>query len=626
MQYTPGGGRRWVTGSAEVVTGPGHVGRLLPDEVHVGLGGADVLGREVGAPQPVEEPGVGPHEGISTSRARLAEDDCLPTTEVDPGHRLLIGHSPCKAKDVDESIGLGPVGPEPGATHRGPEHGRVHGNDGLQPDLGVVAPHHLLVLRTQQVEHLGPQVGGRREGGHLGQTNGRWRAVGRERLRGADGGAVSSPAMADTPTAAFSMRVRARLTNKPGTLGRLAVAIGDAGGNIAALEGFEAKQRHLDEDIVVNCISEAHQQSVLDAINALDGIEVLEWEDRTFKMHEGGKIEVLPLFPVGDRDDLSMAYTPGVARVCKAIEADPEKAHTYTIKKNTVAIVTDGTAVLGLGDIGPAAALPVMEGKALLFKEFAGVDAFPICLDTRSAAEIIETVQRLAPMFGGINLEDIAAPQCFEIEDILQATLDIPVFHDDQHGTAVVVMAALENALKIVDKKMADLEVVIAGVGAAGVAISKIMLEAGVPHVVGVDRQGAIWEGREDLNPAKQWFAENTNANRKAGSLAEVHARRRRLRRRVGRHGSLTADDLRTMGRDPDRVRHGEPRSRDPSRGGRRHRRGDRHRPQRLPQPDQQRAVLPRHLPRRARRRGHHHHRGHEAGGRRCDRLGRLRG
>ncbi|MCU0267846.1 MAG: NAD-dependent malic enzyme [Acidimicrobiales bacterium] len=305
-------------------------------------------------------------------------------------------------------------------------------------------------------------------------------------------------------------------------LGRLAVAIGDAGGNISGLEGFEAKLSHLDEDIVVNCASEDHQRLVLTAIEGLDGIEVLEWDDRTFTMHEGGKIEVLALSPVGDRDDLSMAYTPGVARVCTAIAENPALAHRYTIKRNTVAIVTDGTAVLGLGDIGPAAALPVMEGKALLFKEFAGVDAFPICLDTSSAEETIETVQRLAPVFGGINLEDIAAPQCFEIEQRLQASLDIPVFHDDQHGTAVVVLAALVNALRIVDKKMADLRVVISGVGAAGVAISKILMEAGVPEVIGSDRIGAIWEGRDDLNPAKRWFAEHTNPTGAQGTLPEL--------------------------------------------------------------------------------------------------------
>ncbi len=356
--------------------------------------------------------------------------------------------------------------------------------------------------------------------------------------------------MADTPTAAFSIRIRVRLVNRPGALGRLAVAIGEAGGNIAALEGFEAKQTYLDEDIVVDCRSEAHQAEILTAIGGLDGIDVLGWDDRTFTMHQGGKIEVLPLARVGDRDDLSMAYTPGVARVCNAIAADRSRVHDLTIKKNTVAIVTDGTAVLGLGDIGPEAALPVMEGKALLFKEFAGVDAFPICLDVRDADEIVETVVRLAPVFGGINLEDIAAPRCFEVEERLKELLDIPVFHDDQHGTAVVVLAALENALKIVDKKMIDLNVVIAGVGAAGVAISKMLLEAGVAHVIGTDRQGAIWEGRDDLNPAKQWFAENTNADRLTGSLAEVLAGAD-VFVGVSGPGLLTADDVRTMGSSP---------------------------------------------------------------------------
>lgn len=330
--------------------------------------------------------------------------------------------------------------------------------------------------------------------------------------------------MSDTPTAAFSLRVRVRLENRPGILGKVAVAVGAVGANIVGLEGFEAKHAHLDEDIVINCASEAHQEVVLDAIRSLEpeGIELHRWTDRTFALHEGGKIEVLALSPVGDRDDLSMAYTPGVARVCRAIADEPARAHDYTIKKNTVAIVTDGTAVLGLGDIGPAAALPVMEGKALLFKEFAGVDAFPVCLDVGHADEIVETVVRLAPVFGGINLEDIAAPQCFEVEERLQELLDIPVFHDDQHGTAVVALAALENALKVVGKKMSDLSVVISGVGAAGVAIAKILLDAGVPQVIGVDRKGAVWEGRDDLNPAKQWFAEHTNQARRTGALAEV--------------------------------------------------------------------------------------------------------
>src|SRR5690606_36173513 len=223
-----------------------------------------------------------------------------------------------------------------------------------------------------------------------------------------------------TPTAAFSIRLRVRLDNRPGTLGRLATAIGEVGGNIRALGGFDARGPHLDEELIVNCSSEEHIEKVTAAVRALDGVELIETSDRTFDMHEGGKIEVLSRMPVNDRDDLSMAYTPGVARVCTAIEKRPELAHELTIKKNTVAIVTDGTAVLGLGDIGPAAAMPVMEGKALLFKSFAGVDAFPICLDVNSADEVVETVQRLAPTFGGINLEDISAPRCFEIEDRLK--------------------------------------------------------------------------------------------------------------------------------------------------------------------------------------------------------------
>ena len=323
-----------------------------------------------------------------------------------------------------------------------------------------------------------------------------------------------------TPTAAFSIRIRVRMDNVPGALGRLACSIGDAGGNIAQLAGFDVRGDSLEEELTVHCESEGHIEQVLAAVRAAEGTELLEWVDRTFELHDGGKIEVLAHLPIKDRDDLSMAYTPGVARVCLAIADDPARVHDLTIKGNTVAIVTDGTAVLGLGDIGPEAALPVMEGKALLFKEFAGVDAFPICLDVHTADEIVETVQRIAPVFGGINLEDIAAPVCFEVEERLRGLLDIPVFHDDQHGTAVVVLAALENALRVVGKQMQDLRVVLSGVGAAGVAIAKILLDAGVPWIVGCDRKGAVHTGRNDLNSSKRWFAEHTNPDGFSGSLA----------------------------------------------------------------------------------------------------------
>ena len=327
-----------------------------------------------------------------------------------------------------------------------------------------------------------------------------------------------------TATAAYQIQIRVRLKNSPGILGALATCIGDLGGNIAAVEGFEAKGRSIERSIGVNCRNEEHQVAIIDALGDLDGVDVVEWFDRTFRMHEGGKIESKTLASVGDADDLSMAYTPGVARVCMAIANDESLAHEYTIKKNTVAIVSDGTAVLGLGDIGPEAAMPVMEGKALLFKEFAGVDAFPICLDTKDPDEIVETVERLAPTFGGINLEDIASPGAFDIEERLKESLDIPVFHDDQHGTAVVTLAALANSLKLVDKKIEDLRIVISGVGAAGVAIGKILLNAGAGYVIGADRHGAIWTGRDDLNKPKQWFAENTNEDRIEGSLSEIMA------------------------------------------------------------------------------------------------------
>jgi malate dehydrogenase (oxaloacetate-decarboxylating) len=267
-------------------------------------------------------------------------------------------------------------------------------------------------------------------------------------------------------------------------------------------------------------------------------------------MHECGKIEVLPLAPLRDVDDLSMAYTPGVARICLEIAKNPAAAHQLTIKKNTVAIVSDGTAVLGLGDIGPEAAMPVMEGKALLFKHFAGVDAFPICINTKSVDEIIETVLRLEPTFGGINLEDIAAPGAFEVEERLDKAMDIPVFHDDQHGTAIVVLAALENALRIVGKDIADLKIVVAGVGAAGVAVSKIIMNAGAVNVIGADRQGAVHTGRSDLNSSKRWFAENTNPEKLTGSLSELMPGADVF---IGLSGPdlITRDDVIAMAKDP---------------------------------------------------------------------------
>ncbi|MBI2708242.1 MAG: NAD-dependent malic enzyme [Actinobacteria bacterium] len=360
-----------------------------------------------------------------------------------------------------------------------------------------------------------------------------------------------------TPTAAYSVRLRVRLANRPGSLGRLALAIGDAGGNIVALEGFEAKGPVLDEDVLVNCTDASHIERVREAVAGLEGVEVLQWADRTFEMHRGGKIEVLARMPVVDRDDLSMAYTPGVARVCTAIATDPALVHDLTIKRNTVAIVTDGTAVLGLGDIGPAAALPVMEGKALLFKNFAGVDAFPVCIDTSKegtpaakAQAIVETVERIAPVFGGINLEDIAAPACFEIERRLRSCLDIPVFHDDQHGTAVVTLAALENALRIVGKRLADLRVVLSGAGAAGVAIAKILMAAGVTDVVACDSRGAVTVERTDLNDAKREFAAITNPHQLSGSLADVLPGAD-VFIGVSAPDLVTADDLRKMAIDP---------------------------------------------------------------------------
>jgi malate dehydrogenase (oxaloacetate-decarboxylating) len=326
-----------------------------------------------------------------------------------------------------------------------------------------------------------------------------------------------------TPNASYSLTLRVKIHNQPGKLGEITTAIGKANGDIEAIDIVSAGKDFLIRDITVNAASEQHDQEIIASVSHIDGVEVVNVSDRTFLIHLGGKIETVSKIPLKTRSDLSMAYTPGVARVCEAIHRDPEKAFNLTIKKNTVAVISDGTAVLGLGDIGPAAAMPVMEGKCQLFKEFGGVDAFPICLNTKDPHEIIQTIKNISVAFGGINLEDISAPRCFEIEDRLKEELDIPVFHDDQHGTAVVVLAALLNALKIVNKKMEDVKIVVNGIGAAGVACSKIVMAAGVKNIVGCDTTGAIYAGRtENMNWVKDWYARNTNPNKEEGTVHDV--------------------------------------------------------------------------------------------------------
>ncbi|MEO7539112.1 MAG: malic enzyme-like NAD(P)-binding protein [Pyrinomonadaceae bacterium] len=326
-----------------------------------------------------------------------------------------------------------------------------------------------------------------------------------------------------TPNASYSVTLRVRIHNEPGKLGEITTAIGKTGGDIEAIDIVSVGKDFLIRDITVNAASESHDKEIVASITDIDGVELVNISDRTFLMHLGGKIEVVSKMQLKTRADLSMAYTPGVARVCQAIAKDPEKAFNLTIKKNTVAVISDGTAVLGLGDIGPAAAMPVMEGKCQLFKEFGGVDAFPICLNTKDPHEIVQTIKNISVAFGGINLEDISAPRCFEIEERLKEELDIPVFHDDQHGTAVVVLAALINALKIVGKKMEDVKVVVNGIGAAGVACSKIVMAAGVKNMIGCDTTGAIYQGRkENMNWVKDWYARNTNPDNEQGTIHEV--------------------------------------------------------------------------------------------------------
>jgi malate dehydrogenase (oxaloacetate-decarboxylating) len=321
----------------------------------------------------------------------------------------------------------------------------------------------------------------------------------------------------------YSFTIRVRLQREPGTFAQVAAAIAQVGGDLGAVDIARTSRHHLWRDITVLAAHRVQAQAIVDAIHQVEGVEVEQVSDRTFLMHLGGKLAVQPKVPLKTRDDLSMAYTPGVARVCQAIHDEPDRAWALTVKRNTVAVVSDGSAVLGMGDIGPEAAMPVMEGKSLLFKRFAGVDSWPICLATQDVDEIVATVKAIAPGFGGINLEDISAPRCFEIERRLREELDIPVFHDDQHGTAVVVLAALIGTARLLRRDIADLRVAMLGAGAAGTAVARILVAAGVTDIVGVDRTGVIHGGREDAGQEPfSWWVEATNPRGLTGGLDEA--------------------------------------------------------------------------------------------------------
>ena len=353
------------------------------------------------------------------------------------------------------------------------------------------------------------------------------------------------------PAAAYMFTFQAQYPDQPGMLASIASAVAECGGSIGEIDVIRSTSRTILREFHVSAHDAGHAGEILARVKALPGVAVKSATDRVFRSHRGGKIEVRNKVPVATLRDLSTVYTPGVARVCLAIEKDPAAAYQLTTKGNSVAVVTDGTAVLGLGDIGPAAAMPVMEGKSMLFKAFGGVDAWPICLDTKDPDEIVAVVKAIAPGFGGINLEDISAPRCFDIEERLKKELDIPVFHDDQHGTAVVVLAALLNALRIVKKEPSDLKAVVLGVGAAGVACAKMIMAAGVTNIVGCDRFGIIYKGRpEHMNPMKEWFAGHTNPGRLRGTIGDALEGADLL---LGLAGPdlVTVDDIKRMNRDP---------------------------------------------------------------------------
>jgi malate dehydrogenase (oxaloacetate-decarboxylating) len=348
------------------------------------------------------------------------------------------------------------------------------------------------------------------------------------------------------PSASYSITVRLEVPADPASVGRLTTAVGTAGGAVTGLDVTESHPDRIVVDVTCAATDQDHAERLTEALRAVQGVVIRKVSDRTFLLHLGGKIEVRSKVPLRTRDDLSMAYTPGVARVCLAIAAQPDDVRRLTVKRNSVAVVTDGSAVLGLGNLGPAAALPVMEGKAALFKRFADIDAWPLCLDTQDVDEIVRTVQLVAPVFGGINLEDIAAPRCFEVERRLRELLDIPVFHDDQHGTAIVVLAALTNALRVVGKTLPEVRIVLSGAGAAGSAIARLLLTAGASDLVVADVGGVVHDGRLDMDDHRVELATLTNPRGVTGTLRDaLHGADVFVG--VSAPGILDGDDIATM-------------------------------------------------------------------------------
>ncbi|MCW8409866.1 NAD-dependent malic enzyme [Legionella sp. PATHC035] len=350
-------------------------------------------------------------------------------------------------------------------------------------------------------------------------------------------------------SASNSITMRVRMKNTPGTFGKLAAAIEKEGGQIGAIDIVRVETDAQIRDITIYTCGTKHAEIIVEQLRTIPTLEVIHVSDRTFLAHLGGKIEIKSRIPLKTRDDLSIAYTPGVARICSAIYKKPEDVFNLTIKKNTVAVVSDGTAVLGLGNMGPYAAIPVMEGKALLFKEFANVDAFPICLNTQNVDEIVATIKNIAPVFGGINLEDIAAPRCFEVEERLKKELNIPVFHDDQHGTAVVLAAAMINSLKLVKKQLEQIKVVVVGIGAAGTACTKMLLNLGVKNIIGCDCEGVLYVGKPGLSPVHRWYAEHTNPNLEKGTVHDA-IKGADVFIGVSKPGVIDAKDIKKMNQD----------------------------------------------------------------------------